>query len=640
MSIENNPNSNNHNNNINNNNTNNGNPTPPINTKPELPNEKQTLVNPTQNNINSANPQEENVVEGEIHTIPNDNNPTINTHTSITESSDPNFIQKKQNAYLRDKIAKMNINTKIVTGVNKSIDKEMKNIEDNIFNDQILITEVKKNINSFVKKSSSLSSDELEFKNKNNVPKSQIKQIKDLKTDRDILLNKLQKIKTNEDLLLYMDKNSEKLKNLEKQKKSIEMRISQINEKIANIFKKQKTEEANINRKERIKYFLANFENDKEKIENRAKKYLEETKAREKRIATDLEQISKKAKQEMEEKTKEAELKKANLRKKFKEQEKAVENKRREQNCNTYNKYKPFLKNKNKNTDYLFMAKDKKYLEEEAKLIKTENLKRKQLMKCLDFTGLNEFEKNYIDNKEKKLTQLGESKKVLINEWKERKQSLQPLMKNQKSFMKTETENNNTEEEEENNKKKQIEMLNQKKIDYSLQIKENKVPIIDEKLKEQRINKIKELENPKECILNEHKIKINALSLSKINKSQELKNMKIRVIIKNSSTQRELPIPKDYLAEMRNKRTGSDIKVRENQEKWDKEINNDKGNLIDNINNVRQKAKALQEEANSKEKVLRLKGGIQNNIELGNKISKLIIDSIEAKLSILNKISE
>ena len=638
--MENIPNSNNHNNNINTNNVNNGNPTPPINTKPELPNEKQTLLNPTQNNINSTKPQEENVVEGEIHTIPIENNPTINTHTSITESSDPNFIQKKQNAYLRDKIAKMNINTKIVTGVNKSIDKEMKNIEDNIFNDQILITEVKKNINSFVKKSSSLSSDELEFKNKNNVPKSQIKQIKDLKTDRDILLNKLQKIKTNEDLLLYMDKNSEKLKNLEKQKKSIEMRISQINEKIANIFKKQKTEEANINRKERIKYFLANFENDKEKIENRAKKYLEETKAREKRIATDLEQISKKAKQEMEEKTKEAELKKANLRKKFKEQEKAVENKRREQNCNTYNKYKPFLKNKNKNTDYLFMAKDKKYLEEEAKLIKTENLKRKQLMKCLDFTGLNEFEKNYIDNKEKKLTQLGESKKVLINEWKERKQSLQPLMKNQKSFMKTETENNNTEEEEENNKKKQIEMLNQKKIDYSLQIKENKVPIIDEKLKEQRINKIKELENPKECILNEHKIKINALSLSKINKSQELKNMKIRVIIKNSSTQRELPIPKDYLAEMRNKRTGSDIKVRENQEKWDKEINNDKGNLIDNINNVRQKAKALQEEANSKEKVLRLKGGIQNNIELGNKISKLIIDSIEAKLSILNKISE
>ena len=40
------------------------------------------------------------------------------------------------------------------------------------------------------------------------------------------------------------------------------------------------------------------------------------------------------------------------------------------------------------------------------------------------------------------------------------------------------------------------------------------------------------------------------------------------------------------------------------------------------------------------EKLLKLSGGIENNPELGRKISSLLIDSIEAKLSILNKVNE
>ena len=38
------------------------------------------------------------------------------------------------------------------------------------------------------------------------------------------------------------------------------------------------------------------------------------------------------------------------------------------------------------------------------------------------------------------------------------------------------------------------------------------------------------------------------------------------------------------------------------------------------------------------EKILNLSGGIENNPELGQKVSSLLIDSIEAKLSILNNI--
>ena len=77
-----------------------------------------------------------------------------------------------------------------------------------------------------------------------------------------------------------------------------------------------------------------------------------------------------------------------------------------------------------------------------------------------------------------------------------------------------------------------------------------------------------------------------------------------------------------------------------NKSKWDKIISDKKGNLVDNINKVKEKADILEKEANMKEKVLKLNGGIENNPELGKKLSSLIIDSIEAKLSIINSINE
>ena len=73
-------------------------------------------------------------------------------------------------------------------------------------------------------------------------------------------------------------------------------------------------------------------------------------------------------------------------------------------------------------------------------------------------------------------------------------------------------------------------------------------------------------------------------------------------------------------------------------EKWEKEINK-KGNIIDNINDVQIKAKNIEKEADLKEKELQLRGGIENNPELGRKVSSLLIDSIEAKINILKKIN-
>jgi len=41
-----------------------------------------------------------------------------------------------------------------------------------------------------------------------------------------------------------------------------------------------------------------------------------------------------------------------------------------------------------------------------------------------------------------------------------------------------------------------------------------------------------------------------------------------------------------------------------------------------------------------KEQIIKINGGMKNNPEIGQKLSNLIINSIEAKLSILNKFKE
>ena len=119
----------------------------------------------------------------------------------------------------------------------------------------------------------------------------------------------------------------------------------------------------------------------------------------------------------------------------------------------------------------------------------------------------------------------------------------------------------------------------------------------------------------------------------------------------------DIPEQKDYLKELiskreknrakssknspdKNKPTIEEYDFKENSLKWEKAVNNKDGTLIENINIVQKKAQTLEKEADEKEKLLECKGGIENNPELGKKVSNLLIDSIQAKINILKKMNE
>ena len=61
--------------------------------------------------------------------------------------------------------------------------------------------------------------------------------------------------------------------------------------------------------------------------------------------------------------------------------------------------------------------------------------------------------------------------------------------------------------------------------------------------------------------------------------------------------------------------------------------------MIDNLNNVKEKVEVIDQEADQKEKLLQLSGGIENNPELGRQVGSLLLDSIEAKINILKKMN-
>jgi hypothetical protein len=69
-------------------------------------------------------------------------------------------------------------------------------------------------------------------------------------------------------------------------------------------------------------------------------------------------------------------------------------------------------------------------------------------------------------------------------------------------------------------------------------------------------------------------------------------------------------------------------------------IKRNKYSLIENVEQIKMKAKKLEEQAKRKEQLILLNGGPEKNPELGDDVSNMLIDAIRAKLTILDNISK
>ena len=135
---------------------------------------------------------------------------------------------------------------------------------------------------------------------------------------------------------------------------------------------------------------------------------------------------------------------------------------------------------------------------------------------------------------------------------------------------------------------------------------------------------------------NNNKI-INGLKpKEKMNNSMEINNNNIGIIKSSPMKKRVKKNPKEinYLKEFEN---NNKINKRYN---WEKYIEEDEENKVISIQNVKNQIEALDNKAERKQYLLKIKGGSNRNQNIVNDINNILINSIKGKLSIIKAISK
>ena len=257
--------------------------------------------------------------------------------------------------------------------------------------------------------------------------------------------------------------------------------------------------------------------------------------------------------------------------------------------------------------------------------------------------------------------EIEEEKKKLKEQWKQIKENLPKFESSLTQKLK----------EEENQKKEKIELEQYKKQskikeikNYSQTVQKLFLPKINENIKKERENRIKNLRTkdniqkiqrkknsgrillvkpepnkpkkyPWKLKLEPDKKQVNNNSI--LYSKNENPNLRSKSADKKHKPMKKLP---DYLTEMRlekDRERNSNISQRKHKEyNWDKMLKN--GNLAENLEKIKQKAEVLENQAKMNEKLLNNNG--KDDIELQQKVSDCLIDAINAKLSILDNIGK
>ena len=625
--------------------------------------------------------------KNDLDKITNDQPKNLNEEQEQTENVQEENTKKMieikpRETYLKDKIDKMKYNNHLLSGINNGMDELLKSVKKDIFSKKVLLKDAPNNMEKYINKSFDIGSNNKEA---NYNLKNKYKTIKELKIEKDNLNKKLIQLIENENLIdnknnseFIVEQNlKEKIKkDVNAQKKKIIQKIENINEKIKDVILNE--EDINNKKQENLKNFIDNFERDKEIIEIRTKKYLKEKKERKKRMANDLNQIAEKRKKELEDKDKKEKEKKEKMINQLKREAKEIENKHSKEVGAKFLLYKPYINEKVEGTSkrYLFMQKYEQFLKNEKSLIDKENFNRKKKMKHITNEELEEFNNKMDKKREEKQLVIDKKMEKLLEDWNERKKTIpeyvSPFSEN---AYKAITKN----VQEFQDKKDRLKALNIKKQEFGKN--DVKQPQINKDLEKQRLELIDNL-NSKKIFLEkdtlQHRKRKGRILLKKpdpnkpskyswklkilntsdneisIEKSLIKKPKDYRLSASVEKTPNKLPSIKiDYLKEM--------IKEKENKEnaklnssnnlltegnyakisakKWEKLINKKNGNnsIVDNINSAKNKIELLQLKAIQSEKLLNAQDPNSKDPELNKKVTNLIIDSIEAKLSLLNQ---
>lgn len=623
---------------------------------------------------------EKKMLEGQEHIeIKPEENEIVEQNTEpVKEVPKKPLLLKPRETYLRDKITKLNPNKNLMSTIKNELGSKIKTI---ITEENILITEAPKDLNKYIPKNiegKSLNAEE------NYLNKKKYKDVKKIRYEI-LILNKTmeqllenERLLTNEEFIKLNDsqkgyeQNSMFDKSVKEQKlKTIKDKKKIITEKIKlleNQLKSMLGEEPTSSNQEKLKFFKDNFNRDKEIIEDRAKKLYKESKERQQRMINDINKIMEKRKKEIEDEEKEVKIKKDEQLKELKD----IEKKQSQLNKNIIDKYKDFHDKKleHNGKTYLYNQRYENFKKNEDNYFKDIYRKNKEAKDKVSYKheDIQKFSEEFDEKIENRKYDQELKNMDLYKKWAENHEK---LPKSSYKEINNDENNGNKSINEEKRTPFQI---------YGESVRENRMPTINEALKKKREQLISSLDqntfNKKHVI---QKNKKNKIIFKKIDESKPSKfkwKLKIEdpatkmdeVINKNlihkpkkivllpiCKTSGNLPDKKrDFLREIIDKRKeklktissnndgGSKSQmfdVQKMSKQWKKAINKS-GSVFDNIVYVRGKMSLIDEETNQKEKLLKIKGGIGNDPDLGRQVGSLLLNSIEARINILEKMKK
>lgn len=477
----------------------------------------------------------------------------------------------------------------------------------------------------------------------------------------------------------------EKIKSIEKSKNTYMMNLEEIKNQI-NILQYNQDKELGIldnTRKSKLNKFIEDF-NNKEKtylLEQKIKKLQEESEKLQLLMKKDLDNKLKKKNDEINNKEKEEEEKRIELLKKIKDKDREYVEKRKKKNTEELLKIKEFIHKKPLNKTYLYQNKKDKHINDENNLVKLETLKRKEIMKHIDLKEFDEMKKNFDIQKSKRIQESNEKMKIIKESWLQR-YKLIPLYVNPLSKVLSDEEHKMKQEEQ----KKILHRKKLKKLQEKYKVpKPQKLTVekIIEKQNENNLNKVIIRKKPNLIKSNSYSDIIRAKMIEKYktlqNKREKDKNDELlpdedyyldepqlsQKILENSqkveNNNNKINKSFDKNKNKEKKETFDYLKERRKINELNKEKRRNAGELLNieysGTNDIKKlikdngindkmlkvakcKLESLEEKKRQKDLLLKCSGGVANKPELGEEVCDLMIDSIQAKLSLIKEMDK
>ena len=554
----------------------------------------------------------------------------------------------------------------------------MESIKNSLEKNNLSISNNQKNFSNFSTSSNVSYNEEITFhilnklKNQQNNLQNEYENIINKEKN---LLDEIPLYETEPNLKVDFNIKKNKLKEIKEKKEEIENKIVEIEFNIHKIIDSQKINNSN----ERMKEFINNYHKDKNKANRRIKQLNEIKKKRQLKMEEDLKKsIEKKAKKlEIEENRILTEKK--NLIDDIINKDKL--NERRAKNIEIFKNSKSHINDKipdkyKERYIYFHIKKlfplDKKELE----LLKTDQIRRSNYFKPITLEELSIHKKNFDQNLEK--NQENREKKIekIKEEWKNTKEKLPDYkFPGIEKILEDESYKKKIEDKKillDNKQKYSFKQEEKFKSKNFIKNNENNIEIKNENNNNNLVkNRMKDYQKILEFLNdpnNKNKIKYNwELKLKndfnekyneELNKALNKKPIKIKLSssydLKNIQNFKNNNIKefKDYLKEERERKEKNHINNNEiinfklikkinSMDNNDKSIKNiEKANVYYDIQNYEMKANQFEELARQNEELIKLTGGVEKNPELNDKVSNLMLNSLKAKLAILESIEE